>query len=427
MFAKLNLFFTLIISSAIYCQPYNSLKKLDTIDWLSNNLINIECNERFKHSNVREELANLLEGKSVVILGEPTHGDGQAFLAKGELIRFMHQELGYTTLLFESGMFDVKTAMDEVKSVNQIPRSVDISIARVWSQSEQVVPLFEYVKSSYDSSNPLKLGGIDVQFNGTDSLFTSQLNVLISAHIQKPVSKHEEFSMVLKKLLKNHLYTPDQELQSTFLETLNELKFGLAQRIKNEPAEEYKKLKYWLLLLNNIEALAKTAWYQDLGYRERQMAENLIWLSENEYKDEKIILWISSVYAMRNRNLIDTMNKDFSYDDSKSMGDVLKHHFQDSLYSIAFTAGSGLYGAFYWDSGNKEISTPSPGSLEELIGRTGINCALLNLQNLSEGDLWLKDKFITKALGYSEMRSRWNLNVDGIYYLSDMTPNTKRK
>jgi len=424
---NLNLIFALLISSVTYCQPDSNLKSFDTVGWLRRNLIKIDCNKNFNHSDVQRELADLLADKSVVILGEPTHGDGQAFLAKGELIRFLHEKMGYTTLLFESGMYDVKTAMDKIENADQIPLAIDESIARVWSQSEQVVPLFEYIQSTYNSSSPLKLGGIDVQFNGTDSLFIGQLNSVIMSYVKQPISDYEKFSAVLRKLLRNHLYTPDKEGQDTFLMTLNKIKRGLKNEIEEEIGEEYKEMNYWILLLNNIESLAKTAWHQDLGYRERQMGENLIWLSENEYKNEKIILWIASVYAMRNRNLIDTMNPDFSYDDSNSMGDVLKDHFKDSLYSIAFTAGSGTYGAFYWSGQNKEIGMPSPNSFEALIGESGINCALLNLQDPTEEAKWLSSSILTKVLGYSEMKSNWNLNLDGIYYLSEMTPSTRRK
>ncbi len=49
-------------------------------------------------------LRELLEGVRIVLLGEATHFNGTDFLGKGRLIRFLHSELGFDVLAFESGI-----------------------------------------------------------------------------------------------------------------------------------------------------------------------------------------------------------------------------------------------------------------------------------------------------------------------------------
>src|SRR6266699_3115844 len=50
-----------------------------------------------------EPLRATLKGVRVVMLGEQSHGDGTAFVAKTRLIRFLHERMGFDVLAFESG------------------------------------------------------------------------------------------------------------------------------------------------------------------------------------------------------------------------------------------------------------------------------------------------------------------------------------
>ena len=60
-------------------------------------------------------LKEVLKDKRIVLLGEQSHGDGATFEAKVRLIKFLHQELGFTILSFESGLYDNFKAFDRVR------------------------------------------------------------------------------------------------------------------------------------------------------------------------------------------------------------------------------------------------------------------------------------------------------------------------
>src|SRR5687767_13577809 len=42
----------------------------------------------------------------VVQLGDQTHGDGATIYARGRLVRFLHEQMGFDVLAWEGGFFD---------------------------------------------------------------------------------------------------------------------------------------------------------------------------------------------------------------------------------------------------------------------------------------------------------------------------------
>jgi erythromycin esterase len=54
-----------------------------------------------------ESLRELIADMRIVLLGEQTHGDGATFDAKVELIKFLHDELGFDIVAFESPLYGI--------------------------------------------------------------------------------------------------------------------------------------------------------------------------------------------------------------------------------------------------------------------------------------------------------------------------------
>src|SRR5262245_47550402 len=102
-------------------------------------------------------LRSVLANRRVVILGEASHGDGAAFLAKARLVRFLHRELGFDVLAFESGFYDCAKDWERIEAGDDPAAAFRQSVFAIWTRSVQVQPLITYFASAARSQRPLEL------------------------------------------------------------------------------------------------------------------------------------------------------------------------------------------------------------------------------------------------------------------------------
>ncbi|QNE39326.1 erythromycin esterase family protein [Hymenobacter sp. NBH84] len=65
------------------------------------------------------DLAHLkqsLQDITIVGLGEQSHHDGSTFKAKTRLVKFLHQQMGFRIIAFESGFYDCYKSWQEIQA-----------------------------------------------------------------------------------------------------------------------------------------------------------------------------------------------------------------------------------------------------------------------------------------------------------------------
>ena len=358
--------------------------------------------------------------RRIVILGEPTHGDGTAFRAKSRLVKFLHQEMNFDVLAFESGLYDLRLATERASSPNEYLQAATNNLSRPWAQSKQVRPVLRYYAETQPTDSPLHLAGIDGALRPpSDSVFVARLKSHLQSHNQwAQVAEETNFEQTLRTQLTNPLaLARDTAGYRRFITRVDRL----IQPLEDGSAQD----EFWALMLENVKAQVQTGFQRSYEPRNRQMAHNLVWLAEEAYPEKKLIVWVASSHGIRNLSSIERINAERSYEGQTSMGDVLAKAFDGGIYTLGVTAHGGEYGAFYWDDQDpKSIGEPSAGSLEALMGSFSHEQAILDFTDVPSTH-WLSKPQVARPLGYEEMRADWTEVMDGLLFIRTMHPNTK--
>lgn len=378
-----------------------------------------------------------------ILLGEPTHGDGTVFDEKVKIIKKLHKENQFKTILFEAGFYDNYKVWELLKTTKDFGL-YNQSIFPIWSETNAFQELVDYVQKNPD----MKILGIDCQ---EGELFQNYyLNDLKEILEENNISfTEEEFQIIDKTLiykdleyLKNNK-TEIQRLHSIcnkFLKALASFKNKdfkgkiIEQAFKSSKAE----VDYMLTIINGEK-------FPIQNPRDEQMAENFIFL-QKELKDEKLILWAANYHITNDLSTfkmsdisLDYMKKmhvqeknitghnESSLDqnlkninelkDAVSTGKILKDYYKDELFSIAFTTYSGNYLGQHDTA--LPILTPPINSLESDLFSKNSPTILVDLKE------YPKNEFYSSTLGYLPLLMKWKNVYDGIFYIPKMHPPEK--
>ncbi|OMF74342.1 erythromycin esterase family protein [Paenibacillus glucanolyticus] len=376
-------------------------------------------------------LKPLLHDKRFVFLGESSHGVAEFNLAKTRLIQFLHQEMGYHVLAFESGLGNTSLAYGKAGQ-QSAEQTMKDSIFGVW-WSKEIMPLFEYIKTSRKSEQPLVLTGFDIQlqnplFDGAwlkDKVMAGRLaeaeqklsgysaGTDLAAYRQEKKQLIQVYKDALKSLKTEaneahlKLLYPDNPKLTTLLER------SLNDRIR--VAEEYVEISIESTL--GMESGDYTPFLKSMEWRDQAMLDNLMWLATEVYPTEKFIVWGHNDHIRKAQT--EVMGSPYPV---ALMGEQLSDEMKKYSYVLGLYPASGQTAD---NMGNVHDVLPAePGSMESILSASGAPYTFIDLRyrNHEAGNSWMFEPRFAYSWGMIPESFVPRDQYDGILLIDNVKP-----
>lgn len=356
-------------------------------------------------SNDLNFLIPILKDKRIVLLGESTHFDESTFAAKTRLIKYLHEKLGFSLILFESGRFELEYNFKEIDS----PVFFKKTVWDFWADSPTFDKLLSIVQKTQNSFQPLKLSGFDFQPSGNISV--DERISIIDSYLTEKHSSLNNFPQ-MKQMIRN-LYNVVfwKLLSSEEIETMNiEIK-KLIDITLSMPNNEYDTV-----FLNYFKSFPYYMRFQKLEWgsnkrlqlRDSLMAEYFYDIHENQHLNKKTIVWISNLHALNDNTQYLENSTLLNF---KTFGEYLKTKYKDNIYTICFTSYCNM------DKDKRIMNKSTKSTLEYQLHKLKFDYSFIDF------GLPISMPFKTRINQNLILDANWMKMCDGIFFIDSIMQN----
>jgi erythromycin esterase len=371
-------------------------------------------------------LEPLLQGKRIVQLGESSHGAAEFNLARVRLIKFLHAELGFDVVVFESSLYECYRANSRVAS-QEPDLTMRQCLFSIWHTSE-VAQLFEYIRESRETERPLLFGGIDIQESSTlgaagrPEFFNDLLEATDPEYAGQVLAMDSEFRAVAvrsNKILAQFLTQEGPRLAEGYRKLGKYLMDNAEQLREANPGKEEELL----VARQTADSLARVVGQRSAEFssvervdaRGQGMALNLDFILNELYPGKKVVVWAHNAHIRHRNDAVEP-------DPSRTMGSWVAEGHRDELYTIGLYMYRGH--ATLNDRSLYEITPVVAGSLESILHRPLKKYLFVDLagQSRNDGTAWMFEPITAKSWGKTPKTMTLRDQYDGILFVDTTTP-----
>ena len=357
-----------------------------------------------------------IQDAQVVMLGEGSHFDGNMFEMKTKVIKYLYQEMGFKTMAFESGIYDVWKAQQEINAGENVKKAFLKSLFSIWTKTNEFQRFIQFYETN---KTDLKLFGFDNQLMriySNDELVNDLYAFCTQNNIPLKLNKND-FQLLIEALY-NYVFDDEDIAYNEYKKALT----TVINKIEKKPKTETHF--YWSQIIKSLLALGEHAYAKkepvlstyssssDDNTRDKQMADNLLAYMQT-HPNEKIICWGANVHFVNDMSSVNTsVIKDFI-----PMGSYIKSVLKEKVYSLATLNASE---EFCFD--NMCEKTPiDPASFENYLKQKGAPHLFISSNQPEMKKVQLNRLFSPVTF----IESRLDLLHDGYIYLNEPKLSTK--
>jgi erythromycin esterase len=377
------------------------------------------------------------------------------------------------------------------------------SLFYMYATSRQMLSLFDYVQRGLQRDQTLVIAGFESQHTGLKAktqLFGDFEKFLQQMHPAPIDSSWRLFRRVSVAMFGSRDYRPGEEEKKIFFQELDALKSALAGRqqtggrpagaggvqagtspamgqptggertdsrldgapINTGRADNHERMDsltgsagFWYQVVCSIESQALRYWQlvkgNEVSVRDRQMAENLIWLAEKAYPGKKIIVWAHNVHIAKSLTSLgpvadtaaagqaDKSTAGRAVDASGNgqadkltagqpaaadpnvfvpMGVTIRRHFGVRSYHIGFSGVEGSY-MDYTDSHIIVVPPKPAGHIEGMVTATGHPYVFIDFHSAPAS---YRQKQPASLADYGDLSGLWPEVFDGLFVIKKIFP-----
>ncbi|WP_448564788.1 erythromycin esterase family protein [Thalassotalea ganghwensis] len=279
-----------------------------------------------------------IKDKRIIYLDELTHGEHEVYALKTRLIKYLHQQHNFNVLLLESGLYDVqeidkKSAQSETANLTTLAPG---NIFYGYATDQGFTELLNYIDQQRQQEKSLQLSGFDGRLSGEHSVsqLVPMLKTIVDTYLlesQKP-QNWQSFATLLQSSLDRKPASLTEQQKINHIKQTYQLISAL-ESIDKQP--NIDSPSYYAQLLKGVIRLFEVEHnYRRFDEHDLIMADNIRWLMEHVYPQQKVIIWGHYVHVNRKGYL------DKNYD---NLATRLNSYYPEQTYHVNIAGLSGAY------------------------------------------------------------------------------------
>ena len=389
----------------------------EVVQWLRKEALPIATTEPASPTDDIANLAKTLATARVIGIGEATHGTREYFRLKHRLLERLVTHHGLTLLAMEADFGEAERIDEWLRTGDGTVEDALKRLVVVW-RTEEVRDLLLWMRAwNADPGHKTKLRfrGYDVQRAGGS---ISTLRAYLGRVDPRAM---EELLVPLAPLEAPGLVALDadgaSQLRGGTATLIEHLSKARRRYIARSSAAEYSLMLQHARVVEQARrrAAAKPGSEQFVE-RDRAMAENVIWLSEQQPKDERVLVWAHNGHVQLDASSLLGPN----------MGASLRRQLGADYLAAGFVLGEGTYRAWV-RRGAPEIAdvVVGPRQLEwaaEAFARAGPASFAVDLRSVPLGVArdWLFSPHVLHSCGWLVSEQEAAGSVDALGRLFDV-------